>query len=51
MSRKNWSNLLILLAAANLAIAVLPANRMRLINLIVLGCCLSLGAIARRRMA
>lgn len=50
MSRKNWSNLLILLAAANLGIAVLPSNSMRLINLIVLAGSLSLGAVARRRM-
>jgi hypothetical protein len=51
MSRKNWSNFFILLAAANLAVAVLPSNDMKLLNWIVLACCLSLGTIARKRMA
>jgi hypothetical protein len=51
MSRKNWSNLLILLAALNLAVVVLPSNGMKLLNLIMIVCCLSLGTIARRRMA
>ena len=59
MSRKNWSNLFILLAAANLAVCaaeplavgVLPSNNMKLLNWIILVCCLSLGTIARKRMA
>jgi hypothetical protein len=51
MSRKNWSNLFILLAAANLAVGVLPSNNMKLLNWIILVCCLSLGTIARKRMA
>jgi hypothetical protein len=51
MSRKNWSNLFILLAALNLAIVVLPSNNMKLLNLVMMVCCLSLGTIARRRMA
>jgi hypothetical protein len=50
MSRKNWSNFLILLAALNLALTVLPSNGMKLLNLAVMVCCLSLGTIARRRM-
>lgn len=50
MSRKNWSNLFILLAAINLACGLIPGNPTRLIDWIALPCCLTLGIVARRRM-
>ena len=50
MSRKNWSNLFIFLAALNVTAGILPANPMKLANWIAIPCCLALGAIARRRM-
>lgn len=50
MSRKNWSNLFIFLAAINVTTGVLPANPMKLANWIAIPCCLALGAIARQRM-
>ncbi|MGI8961352.1 MAG: Flp family type IVb pilin [Bryobacteraceae bacterium] len=50
MSRKNWSNLFISLAALNLAVSAVPTNPMKVANWIAIACCLALGTIARRRM-
>ena len=50
MSRKNWSNFLLLLASVNLAFGVMPSNPLKWIDWLALPCCLALGAIARRRM-
>jgi hypothetical protein len=50
MSRKNWSNLLILLAALNGALSTFPGNPLRIANWIAIPCCLALGTLARRRM-
>jgi hypothetical protein len=50
MSRKNWSNLLIFLAALNCAVSILPPNPLRIANWIAIPCCLALGTLARRRM-
>jgi hypothetical protein len=50
MSRKNWSNLFIFLAALNVAAGAVPANPMKLANWIAIPCCLALGALARQRM-
>jgi hypothetical protein len=50
MSRKNWSNLFISLAALNIALSVLPTNPMKIANWIAIPCCLALGVVARRRM-
>ena len=50
MSRKNWSNFFIFLAALNLAVSVLPANPMKIANWIAIPCCLAVGTLARRRM-
>lgn len=50
MSRKNWSNFFILLAAVNLACGVIPGNPARIIDWMALPCCLMLGVLARRRM-
>jgi hypothetical protein len=50
MSRKNWSNFFIFVAALNLAVRVLPTNPMKIANWIAIPCCLALGTLARRRM-
>jgi hypothetical protein len=50
MSRKNWSNFFIFMAALNLVVSVLPANPVKLANWIAIPCCLALGTLARRRM-
>lgn len=50
MSRKNWSNLLIFIAALNCTLSILPANPLRIANWIAIPCCLTLGTLARRRM-
>jgi hypothetical protein len=50
MSRKNWSNLFLLLGSVNLALGIMPSNPFKLVDWIALPCCLTLGAIARRRM-
>jgi len=50
MSRKAWSNCLLLLAAANLALAVTPAIHWRFLYVMLLLLCLTLSIIARRRM-
>lgn len=50
MSRKNWSNFFIFVAALNLAVSLLPANPIKLANWIAIPCCLALGTLARRRM-
>jgi hypothetical protein len=50
MSRKNWSNLLIFIAAVNCALSILPTNPLRIANWIAIPFCLVLGTLARRRM-
>jgi hypothetical protein len=50
MSRKTWSNLFLLLAAANLAVGAVPGTRLRSLAWIAFACCAALGSIARRRM-
>jgi uncharacterized protein with PQ loop repeat len=50
MSRKNWSNLLILLAGLNVTAGALPSNPMKLANWIAIPYCLVLAIIARQRM-
>jgi Flp pilus assembly pilin Flp len=50
MSRKNWSNLFISLAALNVAASALPANPIKLANWVAIPCCVALGTLARRRM-
>jgi hypothetical protein len=50
MSRKNWSNLLIFIAALNCALSLLPGNPLRIANWIAIPGCLVLGTLARRRM-
>jgi len=50
MARKTWSNLFLLLAAINLGLALFPANPVRVVDWIALPFCLTLSAIARRRM-
>ncbi|HXE11415.1 MAG TPA: hypothetical protein VN633_04800 [Bryobacteraceae bacterium] len=51
MSRTAWSNVFVGLAAANLALAFLPQNPLRMLDWIALPACIALGAVARRRMA
>jgi hypothetical protein len=50
MSRKSWSNLFLLLAAINLAFALIPSNPERIIHLAAIPACVAIGTIARRRM-
>jgi len=51
VSRKNWSNLFLLLAAVSLMLAVLPSNPVRLLTCISIPAWLALGTVSRRRMA
>jgi hypothetical protein len=51
MSRKNWSNLFLFLAAVSLMLGVLPGNPFRVFAWIALPVCLGLGTVSRRRMA
>jgi hypothetical protein len=51
MSRKNWSNLFLFLAAVSLMLGVLPGNSVRAFAWIALPVCLVLGTVSRRRMA
>jgi hypothetical protein len=51
MSRKNWSNFFIFVAALNLAVSVLPTDPVKIANWIATPCCLAVGGtLARRRM-
>ena len=50
MTRKNWSNLFVLLAALNLILAVLPANPVKALDWLALPFCLFMSIRARRRM-
>jgi hypothetical protein len=50
MSRKNWSNLFLLLAAFCLISGVVLSNSSRIVAWIAVPCCLTLGTLARRRM-
>jgi hypothetical protein len=50
MARKTWSNLFLFLAAINLGLALVPNNPVRIIDWIAFPCCVTFGALARRRM-
>ena len=50
MSRKNWSNLFLFLAAVSLMLGVLPSNPLPVLAWIALPVCLALGTVSRRRM-
>lgn len=50
MSRKNWSNLFLFLAAVSLMLGVLPSNPFPTLAWIALPVWLALGTVSRRRM-
>ncbi len=50
MTRVNWSNFFLFLAAVNLALGTLPSNNIKLVDWIAVPCFLVAGAAARRRM-
>lgn len=50
MARKSWSNLFLLLAALDLAVAVAPGHPVRLIGLLALPVFVASSAYFRRRM-
>jgi hypothetical protein len=50
MSRKNWSNLFLFLAALSLMLGVLPSNPLPALAWIAFPICLALGTVSRRRM-
>jgi hypothetical protein len=51
VSRKNWSNLFLLLAAVSLMLALLPSNPVRLLTCVAIPGWVALGTVSRRRMA
>ena len=50
MSRKAWSNVLLILAAVNLALTITPNIRMRAVYVSLLLLFLALSVVARRKM-
>jgi hypothetical protein len=50
MSRKNWSNLFLFLAAVSLMLGVLPSNPFPVLAWIAIPVWLWLGTLSRRRM-
>lgn len=50
MARKSWSNFFLFMAALNLALAMTPRNPIRMIDWVVIPCCLTLGVWVRKRM-
>ncbi len=50
MSRKNWSNLFLFLAAVSLMLGVLPSNPVPALAWIAIPVWVGLGTISRRRM-
>jgi hypothetical protein len=50
MSRKNWSNLFLFLAAVSLMLGVLPSNPVPALAWIAIPVWVALGTISRRRM-
>jgi hypothetical protein len=50
MARKSWSNLFLFLAAVNLGLGLIPDNPIKVIDWVAVPCCITLGAMARRRM-
>ncbi len=50
MARKSWSNFFLLVAAMNIALAVVPDNHWRSVDLLAIPLCLTGGVLARRTM-
>lgn len=50
MARKSWSNLFLLVAAVNLALAIAPANRFRLLAALATPMMATCAIYLRRRM-
>ncbi len=50
MAWKSWSNFFLLIAAMNLALAVVPDNQWRTLDLLAIPLCLTGGVLARRTM-
>jgi hypothetical protein len=50
MTRKRWSNTLLLVAAVNLVLGITPSNRFRILDWVLVGPSIVLAVIARRKM-
>jgi hypothetical protein len=50
MNRRSWSNFFVVLATASLVLAFWPAHPFRIVGWIAAAICLTVSAVARRRM-
>lgn len=50
MARKSWSYVFFSAGGANVFLAFVPANPLKLVNWILMPCCLACGLLVRRTM-